>query len=389
MTNIRISPRSEQAFYADQVAQHGAPLLLLDCDRVRQQYRNLCSALPGVEHYYAVKSLPHPDLLATLAAEGAAFDVASSGELELLRNLHFTPRRTIHTHPIKRDRDIRDALRFGCTSFVVDNLDELHKFLPYRHRVGLLLRIGFQNRGAVVDLARKFGCALEDVEPLLQKARQLGIHIKGLSFHVGSQCAGPEAHLEAIRACNLIMRNHEQMLGGHPLGILDIGGGFPVPYAGGSDDIATFCAPIREAISELPSGISVIAEPGRYISAPAMTSVSSVMGRARRNQRTWYYLDDGVYGSFSGRIYDHADYPLEIFSDSERREPGVLAGPTCDSIDVIREEVELPRMEIGDLVVGHLMGAYTMATATDFNSLERARVVVLNRGDYGLRVVSG
>jgi len=120
-----------------------------------------------------------------------------------------------------------------------------------------------------------------------------------------------------------------------------------------------------------------------------MTSVSSVMGRARRNQRTWYYLDDGVYGSFSGRIYDHADYPLEIFSDSERREPGVLAGPTCDSIDVIREEVELPRMEIGDLVVGHLMGAYTMATATDFNSLERARVVVLNRGDYGLRVVSG
>jgi ornithine decarboxylase len=389
MTSIRISPRSEQTFYADQVAKHGAPLLLLDCDRVRQQYRNLCSALPGVEHYYAIKSLPHPDLLATLAAEGAAFDVASSGELELLRNLHFTPRRTIHTHPIKRDRDIRAALRFGCTSFVVDNIDELSKFVPYRHRVGLLLRIGFQNRGAVVDLARKFGCALEDVELLLQEAQRLGIHIKGLSFHVGSQCATPDAHVEAIRACGRIIQRYDLELGGHPLGILDIGGGFPVPYAGGPDDIENFCAPIREAIAELPHGISVIAEPGRYISAPAMTSVSSVMGRARRNDRTWYYLDDGVYGSFSGRIYDHASYPLEIFSDSDRREPCVLAGPTCDSIDVLAEDVELPQMEIGDLVVGHLMGAYTMATATDFNSFDKARVVVLNGGNYGLKVVSG
>ena len=389
MTKISISPKSEQAFYNSQVEQHGSPLLLLDCDRLRQQYRNLCSALPGVELYYAVKSLPHPDLLATLAAEGAAFDVASSGELELLRKLHFTPRRAIHTHPIKRDRDIRDALRFGCTSFVVDNIDELSKFVPYRHRVGLLLRIGFQSKSAVVDLARKFGCALKDVDPLLQRAKQLGIHIKGLSFHVGSQCDTPADHVAAIRACSRIIQRYDLILGGHPLGILDIGGGFPVPYAGGQDNIDSFCAPIHEAISGLPPSITVIAEPGRYISAPAVTSVSTVMGRARRNNRTWYYLDDGVYGSFSGRIYDHASYPLEIFSDSNELAPSVLAGPTCDSIDVIAEDIDLPRMEIGDLVVGHMMGAYTMATSTEFNSFDKAQVVVLNGEEYGLKLVSG
>lgn len=389
MNQIKISPSSEQDVYRSYVKQHGAPLLLLDCDKVRQQYRNLCAALPGVELYYAIKSLPHPDLLATLAAEGAAFDVASSGELELLRNLHFTPRRTIHTHPIKRSKDIRDALRFGCTSFVVDNIDELDKFVPYRHRVGLLLRIGFQNKGAVVDLARKFGCTLEDVDPLLQRAKQLGIHVKGLSFHVGSQCDNPVEHAAAIRACNHIIQQYDAIIGGHPIAILDIGGGFPVPYTGGQDEIERFCAPIREAIAELPTGISVIAEPGRYISAPAMTSVSSIMGRSTRSNRTWYYLDDGVYGSFSGRIFDHANYPLEIFNDSSELVPSVLAGPTCDSIDVITDKVDLPRMEIGDLVVGHLMGAYTMATSTEFNSFDKAKVVVLNSEEYGLKLVSG
>jgi ornithine decarboxylase len=122
----------------------------------------------------------------------------------------------------------------------------------------------------------------------------------------------------------------------------------------------------------------VIAEPGRFISGPSMTCVATVIGRALRNGLHWYYLDDGVYGSFSGQIYDHMRYPLEIYSDDQRRYTSVLAGPTCDSIDLIAEDIQLPQLNLGDLVVGRMMGAYTSASASDFNMLRRAKVVVVN-----------
>ena len=126
----------------------------------------------------------------------------------------------------------------------------------------------------------------------------------------------------------------------------------------------------------------VIAEPGRFIAGPAAIGVASVMGRAEREGLWWYYLDDGVYNSYSGRIYDHARYPIRTLKLSPTEpgptRPSVLAGPTCDSIDVIEENIELPELEIGDLVVGEVMGAYTAATATEFNSLPKSKIVVLN-----------
>ena len=136
-------------------------------------------------------------------------------------------------------------------------------------------------------------------------------------------------------------------------------------------DIKTYCAPIRHALAGLPSHVNVIAEPGRFIAGPSMTGIASVIGKAHREGLNWYYLDDGVYGSFSGQIYDHVRYPLEVFADAPQGFPSVLAGPTCDSIDIIAEKVDLPELQIGDLVVGHMMGAYTAASATDFNLVKR------------------
>ena len=123
----------------------------------------------------------------------------------------------------------------------------------------------------------------------------------------------------------------------------------------------------------------MIAEPGRFIAGPAGTCVASVVGRAQREGRSWYYLDDGVYGSFSGQIYDHAIYPVDSLDKRGPRFPCVLAGPTCDSIDVIHEDIPLPALEIGDLVAGRMMGAYTAACATDFNFVPRARIVAVNQ----------
>jgi ornithine decarboxylase len=144
--------------------------------------------------------------------------------------------------------------------------------------------------------------------------------------------------------------------------------------------IEEFCAPLKEALSKLPAGIRVIAEPGRYIAAPAAIAVASVMGRALRDGRWWYYLDDGVYGSYSGQMYDHSVFPVEALSSSAETFPSVLAGPTCDSIDVIREKVELPKLDMGDLVIGRMMGAYTWASASEFNFFPRPTVLALDQG---------
>ena len=352
--------------------QYGAPLLVLDCGQLQEQYKSLQQALPRVDFFYAVKAFPNDAVINTLKQIGAGFDLASLGEIDQVRQHRVNPRKTIHTHPIKKDKDIRDALRFGCTTFVVDNIEELKKFRKYRHRVGLLLRVSFRGTTAKVDLSRKFGCAADEAIHLIHRAQQMGIHVKGLSFHVGSQSTSPDAHVDAIKHCVDIMSQSDI-----PLSTLDIGGGFPVNYDGNTVTIDEFCTPIRDALKAVPFDINVIAEPGRFLVAPAVISISSVMGKANRSGTTWYYLDDGVYGSFSGRIYDHAEYPLRTLKTGNEK-PCVLAGPTCDSIDVIAENISLPEMEIGDLVIGEMMGAYTAATATDFNSLNKATIIVLN-----------
>jgi ornithine decarboxylase len=377
MNTVRYFEFEKGDVYRQLVREHGSPLLVMDTDTVRTQYRALQAALPDVQIYYAIKSLAHPTILHQLALMDSGFDMASSGEIELVRQLHISARRTIHSHPIKRDSDIRDALRFGCTTFVVDNTDELLKFLPYKHRVGLLLRISFRSQTAVVDLSKKFGCSVKDVHAMLDLAVRLGIHIKGLCFHVGSQCADARRQVEAIHTCNTLIREHHET-GPAPMSVLDIGGGFPVAYQGESVDIDSYCAPIREALADLPSHVTVFAEPGRFISGPSMICITRIIGKAMRDGLQWYYLDDGVYGSFSGQIFDHMRYPLEVFSDDATRYQSVLAGPTCDSIDLVAEDIQLPVLQIGDLIVGRMMGAYTAASATDFNMLKKAKFVILN-----------
>ena len=364
-------------------ARYGSPLFIIDAERVRRQYRQLAAALPGVDLYYALKPLPHSSLVTTLHAEGAFFDLATNGEIELVRRLKVPAERCIHTHPIKRDSDIRTALSYGVTRFVVDNPDELRKFVKFRSRCAVLVRVCFRSPDAVVDLSRKFGCDPETVVDLFKLAAELRIRVDGLSFHVGSQAADAGMVVRAVDVCRDLLAQARAL--GHPGEILDIGGGFPVDYLGKVLPIDEYCAPIRAALKTLPADVRVIAEPGRYLAAPVAISVASVMGRAEREGRWWYYLDDGLYGSYSGQMYDHMVYPVSALRNEGPLYPSVLAGPTCDSIDVIRESIELPHLEMGDLVVGRVMGAYTCASASDFNFFPRATILALDRG----RLLSG
>ena len=359
-------------------AEFGSPLLVLDCARVREQYRRLQRALPDVVLHYALKPLPHRAVVQTVLEAGGSLDLATTGEVQLVQQLGVDPARCLHTHPIKRDVDIRNAVAFGLSTFIADNPDEVRKLAAYRTRIKLLLRVSFRSPGAVCDLSRKFGCDPEDAVELAQLAAKLGLDVRGFAFHVGSQAADALKHVEAIESCaQLLAAARRRRLGS--LDTLDIGGGFPISYTQRVPEIGRFCAPIRAALAKLPARIKVLAEPGRFIVGPAAVAVATVMGRARREGRWWYYLDDGLYGCYSGQLFDHARYPVEALRSGEPRLPSVLAGPTCDSIDVIAENIMLPELRAGDLLVGRAMGAYTLASATDFNFFPRATVVAVNR----------
>jgi len=364
--------------------EFGSPLLIVDCARVRAQYRKLRAALPGVDLHYALKPLPHAAVVRAVLDEGGWLDLATSGEVRLVRSLGVDPARCIHTHPIKRERDIRNALDFGVRVFVADNPDEVRKLKRYADRARVLLRVSFRSPGAVCDLSRKFGCDPEAALELARLAVSLGIDVQGFSFHAGSQLADALKHVEAISVCaQLLVQARRERLG--TLDTLDIGGGFPIDYLKSAVDIRRFCAPIRAVLGKLPRRVRVIAEPGRYIVGPAAIGVATVMGRAQREGHWWYYLDDGLYGSYSGQHYDHARYPVEALRQGGALLPSVLAGPTCDSIDVIAENLMLPQLRAGDLIVGRAMGAYTWASASEFNFFPKATVVAVNRtrGDRG------
>ena len=368
--------RFDRSSLEELVAKHETPFMVLDLSEVDYQYNALQAALPGVKLFYAVKSLSHPELIKRLKSLGCNFDLATSGEVELVESLGISAQQCIHTHPVKKDKEIRRALEFGCRRFVVDNVAELKKFIPYAGQVELIIRVSFRSKQAVVDLSRKFGCAIEELPTLVELAQQHAIEIVGLSFHVGSQSLSPMTQSNAIRASITAMK----VMDGVNWKFLDIGGSFPVSYQETVLPIEDFCAPLMDALSELPESIEVFAEPGRFISAPCMIEVVSIVGKAIRGARTWYYLDDGVYGGFSGQIFDHARYPvapLKKFDATGDFFPSVLAGPTCDSIDVVAEDIELPDLQIGDILVGKQMGAYTIASATEFNFYPKPEVIVV------------
>jgi len=376
-TDLRLAAPYAPDALASLADQFGSPLFVIDCERLRAQYRDLGRALPGVDLHYALKPLPDRTVVQVLAREGAWFDLATNGEVDLVRDAGIPPKRCIHSHPIKRGSDIRHALDCGISTFVVDNAEEIAKFAAQRARVRLLLRISFRNPDTVIDLSRKFGCDASAAIGLIEEAARLGVRIVGLSFHAGSQLPRPDKHVEAIDTCGRIVAEARER--GFGLDVLDIGGGFPIDYLEPAPPIDAFCAPIRAAIARLPKGLRLVAEPGRFVCGPAAIAISTVMGRSRREGRWWYYLDDGLYGTFSGQVYDRVRFPIGPLRDPGRpSEPCVIAGPTCDSLDVIAEDLPMPVLAIGERLVARQIGAYTMATATDFNYFPRAKVIAVN-----------
>ena len=356
--------------------RHGSPLFVIQRSALRRQLDRFRAALPRVEPFYAVKANPLPDVLKTMVAGKAGFDAASVPEIQVALAAGAKPDQIIFANTIKRPESIAAAAKAGVKLMTFDSEYELDKIAEAAPDARVVVRIKVPNVGSIVELSLKFGVDPSDAIGLLIKAHRLGLKPAGVSFHVGSQCTHIGNYIEALETAAIIL--HDARLKQLPLELLDIGGGFPIRHFDAEEDLFDTMAPMvaKEIDRLIDPNIRVIAEPGRFLVGPAGILIMCVVGKAIRENKHWYYLDDGVYGSLSGLIFDHCKYQYKVAADG-RTQLSTLAGPTCDSLDIISRGEELPELEIGDMVYVENIGAYSHASATYFNGLPPAKVVAV------------
>ncbi len=362
-----LSPRIER-FLAD--AAPATPCLVIDLDVVEERYRALTEALPAASVHYAVKANPSPGVLARLAALGSRFDVASPVEIDLCLAAGVDPRWISYGNTIKKRRDIAYAHAVGVRLFVVDSGEELGKVAAAAPGAAVLVRVLVSGEGADWPLSRKFGCDPDMAVDLLVEAGTLGLEPAGVSFHVGSQQKEPDRWEPAIAQAAAVLR--QAAAAGVPVSTINIGGGFPANYASDVPGIAVYGRAIRNALelhlADLP--VQLLCEPGRYIAGDAGVLRAEVVLVARKaygDDHRWVYLDVGRFGGLAETEGEAIRYQLLTSVDGGPVGPVILAGPTCDSVDVLYERTryELPlTLAEGDTVDILAAGAYTASYAS-------------------------
>lgn len=368
--------------------EHGTPLFIIDHDELRKNYASFKKHLPRVQAYYAVKANSDPQIVKTFYEAGASFDVASMAEFRLVHdNIKKLPAKErqafiwdkiIYANPIKDIATLQELNQYKPL-VTYDNSAEVAKLKKYAPQSGLVLRIRVPNTGAVVELSSKFGASGGEAVDLIKEAFDSGLTVEGLSFHVGSQSTNFTNYIAALQLSAKIFE--EAHARGYPqVKILDIGGGFPAPYDKHVRPFKELATTINTEIDRLfpKNGVEIVAEPGRFLVATAATSIAGVVGKAVRDGKQCYYINDGVYHTFSGVIFDHINYHFKAFKKGKTQICSVF-GPTCDALDTISLAEELPDLELGDYIYAENVGAYTHASSTYFNGFPPAKVVHVNQ----------
>ena len=368
------------------VEQHGSPLFIIDHEKIRENYRTFKAHLPRVQCYYAVKANSNQKIIETLFEEGSSFDVASYNEFmqvyqyikhfERKQKKYFVWDKIIFSNTIKHGSTLAKIRQYKPL-VTYDNSAELIKIKRYCDTAGLVLRLKVPDTGSQVEMSSKFGAEPGDAQQLIQQAFDMGLKVEGLSFHVGSQCTNFDNYTVALAITSTIF--HDACKKGFNLNLIDIGGGFPVPYDPQVPDFRKLATLLNSELTRLfPEDIEILAEPGRFIVATAATLISEIIGKARRDGKVFYYINDGVYHTFSGVVYDHWIPNFRALKEG-KSEICAVVGPTCDSFDKISLSAELPwNLEVGDYLVTENIGAYSIASSTKFNGFDGAKI--LHRG---------
>ncbi len=341
------------------------PVLLLDRSTMRRAYARLHAALPQAHCYYAVKANPHGEVVRTLASLGSGFEVSSVVELRAVLGLGVPATRIVSSNPIKAVSFIQAAHHAGVDRFAVDTRAELVKLAHHAPGSRVYVRLTVDNSGSEWPLAKKYGASARDAVQLLREARAFGLRPHGLTFHVGSQCLDKESWAGALLLCHEIWT--ELAADGIELHMLSLGGGFPVRHTRPVPSLDEIGRETMRVLRHLfPSdGVELTVEPGRALVGEAGTLVASVIGTAARGTERWLYLDAGVFNALLEAIQGfHYQIRTERAGAPRRY---VVAGPSCDSVDTIAQEVPLPELSVGDRVYFLNAGAYTLSYASAFN----------------------
>jgi ornithine decarboxylase len=366
--------------------KHSTPLVVVDHRVLRENYAQFRKHLPRVQVYYAVKANSDPAIVQTLYDAGASFDVASVAEF---LNVHqkiehlaekeqqdFIWDRIIYANPIKAIETL-ELLEPYKPLVTYDNHEEVVKIARHAPHSGLVLRVRVPNTGSMVELSSKFGALPGEAVDLIAFAHNNKLEVEGLSFHVGSQCTNPQNYIQALHLAAGIFE--EANTRGFNLKLLDIGGGFPAHYDAMVPPFKTLAKMINAELDRLfPEPIEILAEPGRFLVASAATAIAQIIGKTIRAGKLCYYINDGVYQTYSGVIFDHCQYPVRSFKKAPTQVCSVF-GPTCDALDTISLTEELPDLEMGEFVYSENIGAYSAASSTYFNGFPPAKVVHVNQ----------
>lgn len=360
------------------------PYLVVDGEAVSEKLAELRRAFPEADLQYAMKANPLPGVLAHVADAGAGCDVASLAEIQCCLRSAISPARLSFGNTVKRSTDIAEAYRLGVETFAADSLGELEKIARWAPGSSVFVRMRTDSTGSEWPLSRKFGCDTEMVAELLRAAARLGLRPLGVSFHVGSQQTDPNQWDAPLAACAAIFAS--LLRDGIELRSVNVGGGFPVRYCRPVPPIGVYAAAIRDSLRR-HFGEAVphlIIEPGRYLVAEAgviQTEVLLVSRRSQHDEHRWVYIDCGMFGGLAETMGEAIRYRVRAPSRRGAMTPAVLAGPTCDSADILYERtpVALPEdLTAGDRLQILATGAYTFTYASvGFNGFPPLHTVFL------------
>jgi ornithine decarboxylase len=366
--------------------KHGTPLFVVDHAELRKNYALFRKHFPRVQVYYAVKVNSDPNIVETFYKLGGSFDVASMQEFRTVHQFiehlpakerqDFIWDKIIYANPIKPIETLRELDQYKPL-VTYDNQEEVKKIAKHAPHAGLALRLRVPNTGSMVELSSKFGALPGEAVDLIEYAHEHDLVVEGLSFHVGSQCTNHENYIQALHLCANVFA--EAKARGYTLKLLDIGGGFPAAYDASVPKFGALAKKINHELNRLFSKeVEILAEPGRFLVASSGTAVCKIIGKAVRGEKLCYYVDDGVYHTYSGIIFDHCTYHLKAFKKGATQICAVF-GPTCDALDTISLAEQLPELEIGDYLYSENIGAYSAASSTHFNGFPPATVVHVNQ----------
>ena len=360
------------------------PCLVLDLEVVRENYYRFANAMPETRIFYAVKANPAPEILSLLSELGSSFDTASIAEIEMVLAAGATPDRISFGNTIKKERDIARARAFGIDLFAVDCVAEVEKIVRQAPGARVFCRMLTDGAGADWALSRKFGCSPEMAIDVLETAHRLGLNAYGISFHVGSQQNNPLAWDKALEAAATAFRTLGER--GITLSMVNLGGGFPTRYLKDVPLVGTYADAIYSSVRQhfgnrLPE---TIIEPGRGMVGDAGVIKSEVVLISRKSNddpTRWVYLDIGKFGGLAETMDEAIRYPIRTPHDGGDSEPCIVAGPTCDSVDVLYEKNPYPlplALEIGDELLIEATGAYTTTySSVAFNGFSPLRTYVI------------